>query len=294
MKRGRKNKSPLHSWMTKSTRANLRRFREFIYATFPTETRVEQNTAKRLADEVGSESARNIDDHNPGATFESEINTFHQISSIKRYGNAEAEEIIGVDWEFVKQIERKFPELLIKLGFANNMEELRKLSEPPFLASNKAMKEISGYDSDISEYPTAEEALCILVKLNVRADEIWPDFLDQFPQHISLLEKVACLLMKHEEVSFSLPETFLLDACCNHKGTTENEWAYEVEALLGTIMGPVWANFIGATNQYVKHLDPSTMTLPMQYDSKIMCKIMSRDGEKIVSWDELESHFKNQ
>jgi len=287
-KKGPKHKTELAAKMTKRTRGNLRRFREFIYATFPHKKRTEQNVAKRLADEVGSESRRNANGKILGAVFASDVNTFHHLSSIHRYGGREAQDELGISWKVIKKIEQKFPDLLLKLGFAKNMCELRKLSEPPFESSNKALKKISGFKTD---YPTPEEALYIMVKLSTHINQIWPGHMQEFSTQISLLEKLSRLLSKREKVKLTWTEAVALDDCCDNKGSTGDKWANQLEALIGTIMAPIRRECLGS-DQFCMHLHPQTMTLELQNDEDIMCKILGPDGVRTVTWDELESDFK--
>jgi len=268
-KRGPKFYSAFKKEVLLRFRAVLGRVPEFVHGNENPVTRDDYNNVrKRGWDEVKN------------------VNTNYYQSTLRQSRARDNERVTGKSWQVIKKIERSQPKLLKQLRLVRSSREALETYKAPILSCNDAVTFLRNHTK---QRPTAEHAFNVLLKLNIRPDEIWQDDLSGCRPIVDLLVLLRAWVIERKIVQLEPEQALYMNMIAKLGATSADPFARQIEDYVQCIFESL-ATSSGGVDGFVHQVMGSGGLIA--YDDHIAICVVE-DGERtLYTWSEVDRLLK--
>lgn len=211
-----------------------------------------------------------------------QLNTNYSIKTIKRRRRQDNEDVYRAPWETIRRIERAHPELLKNMRLVKSAREAWATYRTPIQSCNEAIAYLRG---NLKKRPTPEHVFNVILKLNVRPNEIWPDDLADSLPLINLLMKLRGALVERRVVRFDGNELIYMNMVAKYGPSSADEFARNLEDYVQCILVSL-ANSNGGVDGLAQRISAAGGLLT--YDQDIAIKIIDNGISTTYTWSDIE------
>lgn len=246
-------------------RAILGRVPEFVYGNENPASREEYNIVKKK-----------------GWIEVDNINTNYSPKTIRRWRKHDNEKVYGTLWKTVQQIEKSQPKLLKHMKLVKSAREAWEVYEDPILSCNDA---VSFLNKHVKKRPTPEHVFNVLLKLNVRPDQVWPNDLAHCIPTIELLVKIRASIVERKIIRLHPQEALYMSMVAKHGATSSDPFVRDLEDFVKCIFASI-LHSTGDIDGFFRRVMRANGVLA--FDDHIAIQINEGGKSRTYTWSDLE------